>query len=78
MRILSVSLKNFYPESRFHPFCELTFEYNERTHENIVSLSKTIDLKGCLAYLKIPHFDTFKKKRWEQTNKLAVRSVLRS
>jgi len=61
-----------------HVFCAQGAQFNQRTHENIVSLSKTIDLKGCLAYLKITRFDTFKKKGWEQTNKLAVRPVLRS
>ena len=52
--------------------------YKKRTHENIVSLSNSIDLEGCLTYLKITRFDTLKKQGWEQTNKLAARYVLRS
>ena len=46
--------------------------------QKFVSFSETFDLEECLAYLKIRRLDTFKKQRWEQINKLAVRSVLRS
>ena len=51
--------------------------YEKRTRENIVSLSKIIDLEGCLTYLKFRCFVTFKKQRWLETNKLAARSALR-
>ena len=37
--------------------------YKKSTRENIVSLSKIIDLEGCLAYLKIRRLVTLKKQR---------------
>ena len=52
--------------------------YKKRTCENIISLLKTFELEGCLAFLKITRFDTLKKQGWGETNKLAVRYVLRS
>ena len=52
-----------------------------KNHFNLICVVSKVHVKKTNAsptYLKISHFDTLKKQGWEETNKVAVRSVLRS